>query len=78
MTVPHHPVGEVLHHLVPELHLLSEGEVVAVLHHPLHQLTQLRLYLDRVHRDVQVPHVSEGVVPKSVVTRECLKRAGIG
>ena len=62
MAITHHPVGEVFHHLVPELHLLSEGQVVAMLHHPLHQLAQLRLYLDRVHRDVQVAHISEGAV----------------
>lgn len=41
--VAHNPVCEVVHHLVTELHLLAEGEVVPSLHHYFHQLAQFGL-----------------------------------
>ena len=43
VRVAHGPVGEILDELVPELHLLPEGQVVSPLHHRVDQLAQLRL-----------------------------------
>lgn len=54
----HHPVGQVFHQLVAELHLLAEGQVVATLHHRLDQLAEFRFYVDGVHGHVQVADVT--------------------
>ena len=54
MRVSHGPVREVLDEFVPELHLLPEREVVSPLHHRVHQLTQLRLDVQRQHGRVLV------------------------
>ena len=43
VRVAHGPVGEILDELVPELHLLPEGQVISALHHRVDQLAQLRL-----------------------------------
>ena len=59
VRVAHDPVRKVLDELVAKLHLLSEREVVAPHHHRLDQLTDLRLYLYRMYRRVQMSDVSD-------------------
>jgi len=59
VRVAHDPVSEVFNQLVAELHFLSKREVVTSHHHGFNQLTDLRLYLYRMDRRVQMPDVSD-------------------
>ncbi|UYV68270.1 hypothetical protein LAZ67_5003668 [Cordylochernes scorpioides] len=58
VAVAHHPVCQVLHHLVAELHLMAERQVISPGHHGFHQLAHLDFDMDDMNGGVQMAHIA--------------------